>query len=577
MKKLLFLALASVLVLTSVFVPGVWAEANLISNSSVETGNADGWQKNSWGTNTPTYSVKSGDAQDGSKSLYVNVSNYQSGDAKWYHPHVAITPGEKYVYSDYYKASVASNVTIEVITTSGAYEYYWLGSPAASSTYKKFEAAFTAPANAKSVAVYHLLNQNGWLQTDNFSLTLANPNPDPEPEPEPEPEPNPDPTPAPDNLVANGSIESGITGWNKDSWGTNQPSYSIETTGSHDGTNSLYLSVSNYQSGDAKWQFNHVAVKPSTEYVFSDYYKSSVASNITLEVITTAGAYQYYWLGSPAASSAYKKFEANFTTPANAKSVSVLHLLSGNGWLQTDAYSLSEANPAPDPQPQPDPAKFSRPLISIEFDDGWKNAYQNGFPIVESFGYRASQYVITGTTQWNGYMNDADIVDLKNRGHDIGSHTITHPHLPQLGNAQITNELSQSKQYLQNLLGTPVNTFVTPFCESNSTVSAIAKQYYASQRNCVHQPNTKANFDAYNIRAYIVLKDTTQAEIQSWIDRAKDENGWLVIVYHEIKQNPDNDWALAPDTLRSQLQMVKDSGITVKKTTDALAEIIPQL
>ena len=49
----------------------------------------------------------------------VNMSGYSSGDAKWHFPHVSVSPGQSYIFSDYSKSNIASYVTIEYKKTDG--------------------------------------------------------------------------------------------------------------------------------------------------------------------------------------------------------------------------------------------------------------------------------------------------------------------------------------------------------------------------------------------------------------------------------------------------------------------------
>ena len=81
--------------------PGVKAlSANLIPNPSVEIPDLinpaipQNWVSNSWGSNTATFSYLN-DGQDGLRSVYVKITNYANGDAKWYFnaiPAAANTP-----------------------------------------------------------------------------------------------------------------------------------------------------------------------------------------------------------------------------------------------------------------------------------------------------------------------------------------------------------------------------------------------------------------------------------------------------------------------------------------------------
>ena len=392
------------------------------------------------------------------------------------------------------------------------------------------------------------------------------------------------------DLINNGSLEAGgagqVTDFSPDSWGSLQAAFSVPTTGAQSGSRSAYIKVTKYKDGDARWTPGAVDVQPGTTYTYSNWYKSNVRTEIDAEIEMQDGSVQYLWLKDVGASKAtWKQVKATLTVPQGAKRMTIYHLIARNGWLQTDGYSLSGAGVPTPTTPPPTPTTpppsthqpFSRPLVSIEFDDGWNSAYQHGLPLVESFGWRPTQYIITDTAINNAYygngtyMTPAQIKDWNKRG-DIGSHTISHPSLPGLGQAQMSSELTASKNYLDNLLGEPTRLLATPYCESSASVVSVAKTLYQSSRNCEPIANTKANFDRYNLNSFIVLNTTTDAEIITAINQAKASNGWLILVWHEVSGDNKNAWSVSPATLQRQLQLVKNSGITVTTSQSALNE-----
>jgi hypothetical protein len=174
MKKIQSLVLALALlgtVVTSVIHVGASAP-NLIANPSVETGSSQpaNWQPDHWGKNTASLTyVNVG--HTGSRSLYTAVSNYQSGDAKWIMDPVAVNPSTVYTYSDYYKSNVATELDAAYTDATGTTTYAYLKTVAANANWTAVTSQFTTPANVSRVAIYHLVASNGWLQTDDFSLT----------------------------------------------------------------------------------------------------------------------------------------------------------------------------------------------------------------------------------------------------------------------------------------------------------------------------------------------------------------------------------------------------------------------
>ncbi len=152
------------------------------------------------------------------------------------------------------------------------------------------------------------------------------------------------------NLVANPSFETANgaspAGWNKGNWGTNTTTFTYATTG-HTGARSATVALANYTSGDAKWYFSPVTVTANTAYTFSDWYKSTVASEVDAVVTTTTGTTSYYWVGNAASSSTWKQTSYAFTTPANAASLTFFHVIFANGSLTTDDYSLTGPGSTP--------------------------------------------------------------------------------------------------------------------------------------------------------------------------------------------------------------------------------------
>jgi peptidoglycan/xylan/chitin deacetylase (PgdA/CDA1 family) len=147
------------------------------------------------------------------------------------------------------------------------------------------------------------------------------------------------------NLISNPSLETpDATGtipldWQNAGWGTNTTTFSYLNTG-EDGTRSVSINMTSYSSGDAKWYFNPVPVSPNTSYLFSDYYQASVPTSIIAWIVDTAGNSQYVTLGTAPASTSWSNAKFIFTAPATAQTVTILHVISAVGYLQTDNYVL---------------------------------------------------------------------------------------------------------------------------------------------------------------------------------------------------------------------------------------------
>jgi peptidoglycan/xylan/chitin deacetylase (PgdA/CDA1 family) len=147
---------------------------NLIANGDLEQGSTNaptGWNADYWGTlnATFTYPVT---GNGGGKAAQVTVTNYSSGDAKWWFNHIPVSSHTIYQYSEDYNANVTTNVTIEFRLSNGNFDYEWLANePSTGGAWKSFTAQVTVPTNAVSFTILHSLIGNGTLTIDNASLT----------------------------------------------------------------------------------------------------------------------------------------------------------------------------------------------------------------------------------------------------------------------------------------------------------------------------------------------------------------------------------------------------------------------
>jgi peptidoglycan/xylan/chitin deacetylase (PgdA/CDA1 family) len=67
-------------------------------------------------------------------------------------------------------------------------------------------------------------------------------------------------------------------------------------------------------------------------------------------------------------------------------------------------------------------------------------------------------------------------------GHEIGSHTCTHPNLTFLPQDELERELKESKDSLENLLDKEITSFAYPFTAYNEAVKKTVHKYYDVSR-----------------------------------------------------------------------------------------------
>lgn len=215
-------------------------------------------------------------------------------------------------------------------------------------------------------------------------------------------------------------------------------------------------------------------------------------------------------------------------------------------------------------------------MVSVTFDDGWASQYENALPILNKYGVPATMYISSALVNAAPtYMTEAQIQAFANRGDEIASHTVNHVDLTTLTPEQLDSELSQSKAALQQMFGSSaaVN-FASPYGASNPATTAAVQKYYATQRNTNVGFNAQSSFNPYNVLVQNVVSTTTAAMVQDWVNSAKTNNTWLVLVYHEVGANiGESIYRTDTAMLDAHMASVRNSGlpmVTVRQGATAI-------
>ena len=108
----------------------------------------------------------------------------------------------------------------------------------------------------------------------------------------------------------------------------------------------------------------------------------------------------------------------------------------------------------------------SHPVV-LTFDDGYADFFTAAVPVLQSHGFTATSFVVSGRMGWGGYMTPSQVVAADSMGFTIGAHTVDHVALAALPPTRATWEMKQSKLTLEGLLGHPVADFAYPYGSFN--------------------------------------------------------------------------------------------------------------
>lgn len=117
----------------------------------------------------------------------------------------------------------------------------------------------------------------------------------------------------------------------------------------------------------------------------------------------------------------------------------------------------------------------SNPIV-ITFDDGFAGNFRYAFPILLKYGFTATFFVVTNKIGDRAMLNWADLAEMNRHGMSIQSHTANHPLLSTLTEARTREELVDSKQAIEDKLGSSVNFLSLPNGDSNPFYVQVAQE-----------------------------------------------------------------------------------------------------
>lgn len=130
--------------------------------------------------------------------------------------------------------------------------------------------------------------------------------------------------------------------------------------------------------------------------------------------------------------------------------------------------------------------------LHVTFDDAFRSV-ATAVPVLRRLGVPATVFACPGFTDGNCIfdvpdlpqppenmehlvtMNWSQLRELVENGVEVGSHTVTHPHLTRLTDEELRRELDESRLRLEDELGVPCRFLAYPFGEEDARVRAAAR------------------------------------------------------------------------------------------------------
>jgi len=158
----------------------------------------------------------------------------------------------------------------------------------------------------------------------------------------------------------------------------------------------------------------------------------------------------------------------------------------------------------------------SRGYVALTFDDGYADTLTAAAPLLKQYGFGATCYVVSSAVgtynRWDeeflqerkALMSREQIEQWLSAGLEVGSHTCSHPRLPEVGREEALREIAESRVALRDLCGAPVAHFAYPFGQFTDDVSQLVRSAgYLSAVTVLHGVARAAD-DRYRLPRILV-------------------------------------------------------------------------
>ena len=171
-----------------------------------------------------------------------------------------------------------------------------------------------------------------------------------------------------------------------------------------------------------------------------------------------------------------------------------------------------------------------RPLparpVAITFDDGYADTLE-ATEVLLKLGLRATIYVTAGEVGERERLTSSQLTELaRTPGVEIGAHSVSHPRLDELGQAQLVEEMTGSRRRLEEVTGREVQSFAYPYGAYDERVrTAVVAAGYRSAA-AVKDALSHDRDDPFAIARWTVHRGTPSARIAAVLEGVGVQRAW---------------------------------------------------
>lgn len=218
--------------------------------------------------------------------------------------------------------------------------------------------------------------------------------------------------------------------------------------------------------------------------------------------------------------------------------------------------------------------QYPNGVISIAFDDSYASHASIAAPYMARKGFSGTEYLINDRIDsGGGWMTFEDLHRLREvYGWEIGAHasdTAAHTDWRNQTDEWVKTELEAQRAW-QVEHGFTTETFAYPIGPFEARHSRAASVHYASARSTYGWTNSSKSPHVYRLSCFVIAASANISAIQTWIDRAVEGGGWVVLMFHDIVESGATGNTVNRALFEQVVDAVADSGLPVAAVGDVI-------
>lgn len=196
---------------------------------------------------------------------------------------------------------------------------------------------------------------------------------------------------------------------------------------------------------------------------------------------------------------------------------------------------------------------FKSGVVTFTFDDATSTQFSIGAEYLNLNNFKGTFFIsinFIGEEVW------IPLNELVKKGHEIGSHTLSHPKLTDITLEEVKTEIEQSKEIIEaNIKNYKCFSFAYPHGRFNDDVKKIVSLHYEAARIVDPGLCSDTNNDYFALKTFFFNSKTKLKVANRWVNTAIHNNKWLIESYHSF--DGEGYQPISSDLFRKHLAYIK--------------------